>query len=110
MPDKSERDTFFEKNFHRRGFKPKFHAHWTNDDILSARVTRLNFKESNIIQYEVTLTQDVTDPRLFVDLLRRCKNVQEGRKETSAVTGQSTHGIEERTKTNGLQTQAITVN
>ena len=31
------------------------------------------------------------------------------RKEISAVTGPSTHGIEKRTKTHGLQMRAITV-
>lgn len=62
------------QNFHARGFNTNFHAHWSSNDILSARVTRLNL----IIQYEVTLTQDATDPRILVDILRRCNNTQEG--------------------------------
>ena len=31
-----------------------------------------------MIHYEVILKQDAKDPRLLVDLLSRCKNVQEG--------------------------------
>lgn len=95
MPDESECDKMYEylekhpidiwnyeervrQNFHARGFNANFHAHWSSKDILSTRVTRLNLKGSNIIQYEVTLTQDATDPRILVDILRRCSNTQEG--------------------------------
>ena len=93
MPDTRECDKMFEYlkehprdiwnyeervrlNFHRRGFQPTFHAHWSS--ILSTKIARLNFKGSNIIQYEVTLTQDAKDPRILVDILRRCSNTQEG--------------------------------
>ena len=31
-----------------------------------------------MIQYKVTLKQNAKDPRLLVDLLRRCKSIQEG--------------------------------
>ena len=61
--------------FHTKGFEPNFTAHWTNDDVLETRVTRLKF---NIIQYKVTLREGATDPRILVDILRRCKCVQEG--------------------------------
>ena len=61
--------------FHTKGFEPNFTAHWTNDDVLKTQVTRLKF---NIIQYKVTLREGVTDPRILVDILRRCKCVQEG--------------------------------
>jgi len=95
MSDKSECDKMYEylenhpkdiwnyeervkQNFHARGFDANFHAHWSSNDILSARVTRLTLKGSNIIQYEVTLTEDATDPTILVDILRRCSNTQEG--------------------------------
>ena len=93
MPDKDSRDKIFEylsehprdiwnyeervrQNFHDRGFESQFHVHWTDADILSTRVTRLTFKD--MIKYEVTLRQDATDPRILVDILRRCSNTQEG--------------------------------
>ena len=95
MPDQRECDKMYEYlknhpkdiwnyeervrlNFHARGFNTNFHALWSSNDILSAIVTRLNLKDANIIQYEVTLTQDATDPTLLVDILRRCNNTQEG--------------------------------
>ena len=61
--------------FHTKGFEPTFTAHWTDDDVVETRVTRLKF---NIIQYKVTLREGATDPRILVDILRRCKCVQEG--------------------------------
>ena len=93
MPDKNSCDEMFEYlekhprdiwnyeervrlNFHTRGFNTNFHAHWSS--IMCTKVTRLNFKDANIIQYEVTLTQDAKDPRILVDILRRCSNTQEG--------------------------------
>jgi hypothetical protein len=57
-------------------FNPNFHAHWSNTDILSTDVTRTD--DSNIIQHKVTLRAGANDPRILVDLLRRCKCVQEG--------------------------------
>ena len=67
------------QSFHARDFETNFAAHWTDSDILDAKVSRLTFKEdSNMIQYKVTLKQDAKDPRLLVDILRRCKSVQEG--------------------------------
>jgi hypothetical protein len=56
-------------------------ARWTNDDILDTRVTRLKCpygKDSNVIQYEVTLRRGANDAKVLVDILRRCKCVQEG--------------------------------
>ena len=93
LPDKDSCDRMFEyltdhprdiwnyeervrQNFHARGFESQFHVHWTDADILSTRVTRITFKD--MIQYEVTLRQDANDPRLLVDILRRCNNTQEG--------------------------------
>ena len=57
-------------------FNPNFHAHWSDTDILSTDVTRTD--DSNMIQYKVTLRASANDPRILVDLLRRCKCVQEG--------------------------------
>jgi hypothetical protein len=56
-------------------FLDKFYVHWTDDDILHTRVTQVR---PNIIQYKVTLRAGVNDPRILVDLLRRCKCVEEG--------------------------------
>lgn len=56
-------------------FLAKFYVHWTNDDILHTTVTE---NGSHIIQYEVILRATANDPRILVDLLRRCKCVQEG--------------------------------
>ena len=57
-------------------------ARWTDDDILDTRVTRLkgvpSGKDSNVIQYEVTLRRGASDAKILVDILRRCKCVQEG--------------------------------
>ena len=96
IPDKNECDSIFKyledhtkdiwnyeervkQNFHARGFEMKFDAHWTDSDILDTRVSRLTFKENpNMIQYKVTLRQGAKDPRLLVDILRRCKSTQEG--------------------------------
>ncbi len=35
-------------------------------------------EDANIVEYDVTLKQGASDPSILVDLLRRCKNVQEG--------------------------------
>jgi hypothetical protein len=96
IPDKDECDSIFKyledhpkdiwnyeervkQSFHAHGFETNFDAHWTDSDILDTKVSRLTFKENpNMIQYEVTLRQDAKDPRLLVDLLRRCKSTQEG--------------------------------
>ena len=56
-------------------FLAKFYVHWTDKDILRTTVTEV---EPNIIQYEVTLKPCARDPRILVDLLRRCKCVQDG--------------------------------
>ena len=57
-------------------------ARWTDDDILDTRVTRLKSvpsgRDSNVIQYEVTLRRGASDAKILVDILRRCKCVQEG--------------------------------
>jgi len=57
-------------------------ARWTDDDILDTRITRLkrtpSGKDSNVIQYEVTLRRGARDAKILVDMLRRCKCVQEG--------------------------------
>ena len=96
IPDKSKCDSIFKylkdhpkdiwnyeervkQNFHARGLETNFDAHWTDSDILDTRVSRVTFKENpNMIQYKVILRQGAKDPRLLVDILRRCKNVQEG--------------------------------
>ena len=96
IPDKKECDSIFKyledhpkdiwnyeervkQNFHTHGFEMKFDAHWTDSDILDTRVSRLTFKENpNMIQCKVTLRQGAKDPRLLVDILRRCKSTQEG--------------------------------
>ena len=96
IPDKNECDTIFKyleyhpkdiwnyeervkQSFHARGLETNFDAHWTDSDILDTKVSRLTFKENpNMIQYKVTLRQGVKDPRLLIDILRRCKSVQEG--------------------------------
>ena len=73
-----------EQSFHAQGFQTNFlhEARWTDDDILHTRVTRLKFprsdEDSNVIQYEVTLRRGASDPKVLVDLLRRCKSVQDG--------------------------------
>jgi len=67
------------QSFHARGFEMKFDAHWMDSDILDTKVSRLTFKENpNMIQYKVTLRQGAKDPRLLIDILRRCKSAQEG--------------------------------
>lgn len=96
IPDKNECDSIFKyledhpkdiwnyeervkQSFHTHGFETSFDAHWTDSDILDTKVSRLTFKENpNMIQYKVTLRQGAKDPRLLVDLLRRCKSTQEG--------------------------------
>ena len=96
IPDKIECDSIFKyledhpkdiwnyeervkQSFHARGLETNFDAHWTDSDILDTKVSRLTFKENpNMIQYKVTLRQGAKDPRLLVDLLRRCKSTQEG--------------------------------
>jgi hypothetical protein len=71
-----------QKGFHTQDFKTNFllHARWGDDDILDTRLTRLQYygQDSNIIQYEVTLKRYAKDPKVLVDLIRRCKSVQEG--------------------------------
>ena len=96
IPDKDECDSIFKyledhpkdiwnyeervkQNFHARGLETNFDAHWTDSDILDTKVSRLTFKENpNMIQYKVTLRHHAKDPRLLVDILRRCKSIQEG--------------------------------
>jgi hypothetical protein len=71
-----------QKGFHTEDFKTNFvlDVRWSDDDILDTRLTRLQYykKDSNIIQYEATLKRYANDPRVLVDLIRRCKSVQEG--------------------------------
>ena len=71
-----------QKGFHTQDFKTNFllDARWSDDDILDTRLTRLQYyaKPTNIIQYEVTLKRYAKDPKVLVDLIRRCKSVQEG--------------------------------
>ena len=55
--------------------EPNFTAHWTDDDILDTQVT---IQSLHIIEYQATLRAGASDPRILVDLLRRCKCVQEG--------------------------------
>ncbi len=60
---------------------PNFTPHWTDNDILDTQVTRVLTPSENsahIIQYEAILRAGATDPRILVDILRRCKCVQEG--------------------------------
>ena len=96
IPNKNECDTIFKyledhpkdiwnyeervkQSFHARGFETNFDAHWTDSDILDTKVSRLTFKENpNMIQYKVILRHHAKDPRLLVDILRRCKSTQEG--------------------------------
>jgi len=67
-----------QKGFHTSDFV--LDARWSEDDIVDTRLTRLQFykNDSNIIQYEATLKRDANDPRILVDLIRRCKAEQEG--------------------------------
>jgi hypothetical protein len=72
----------FEKRVHK-GFHTAdlvLDARWSDEDILDTRLTRLQYyqKDSNIIQYEATLKRGANDPRVVVDLIRRCKSVREG--------------------------------
>ena len=73
-----------EQSFHDQGFNTNFlhESRWTDDDVLYTRVTRLKFpgsdEDANVIQYEVALRRGASDPKVLVDLLRRCKSVQEG--------------------------------
>ena len=64
-------------------FNPNFHAHWSDTDILSTDVTRTD--DSNMIHVSVY------------------------KKVLLVATGGSKHGIKERMKTSGLQTQAMTI-
>ena len=55
------------------------HAHWTAEDVLHTDVTRFSVSaDVHMIQYKITLRAGASDPRLLVDLLRRCRNVPEG--------------------------------
>ena len=67
-----------QKGFHTQDFL--LDASWSDDDILDTRLTRLQQHEddSNIIQYEVTLRRYADDPKVLVDLIRRCKSAQGG--------------------------------
>jgi hypothetical protein len=73
-----------EQSFHDQGFHTNFlhESRWTDDDVLYTRVTRLKVpgsgEDANVVQYEVTLRRGASDPKVLVDLLRRCKSVQEG--------------------------------
>jgi hypothetical protein len=73
-----------EQSFHDQGFHTNFlhESRWTDDDVLCTRVTRLKVpgsgEDANVVQYEVTLRRGASDPKVLVDLLRRCKSVQEG--------------------------------
>lgn len=62
----------FDENYDSQ---PNFTAHWTDDDILDTQVTKHSV---NTIEYQATLRACASDPRILVDLLRRCKCVQEG--------------------------------
>ena len=67
-----------------------FHTHWTDEDILYTEVTRLKVNDDvSMIEYKVTLKQGAKDPRLLVDLLSRCKNVQEGNMSGKWTRGRS---------------------
>ena len=53
-------------------------AHWTDEDILETEVRRFKFTDVGVIEYRVALRRGAQDPRLLVDMLRRCDSVQEG--------------------------------
>jgi len=55
-----------------------FRAHWTDADVLETAVRRLQFADVGVIEYRVALRRGARDPRLLVDMLRRCDSVQEG--------------------------------
>ena len=57
----------------------QFHAHWTDEDIVATDVAMLNFDgAASVIEYRATLRRGAEDPRLLVDLLRRCESVPAG--------------------------------
>ena len=63
----------------QESFHLNFHAHWTAADVLHTDVTRFSVSaDVHMIQYKITLRAGASDPRLLVDLLRRCRNVPEG--------------------------------
>ena len=98
MPDRDECDTMFaylaahpkdlwdyeqrvKQTWTENKLFANFTAHWTEDDVLDASVQRLSAPDariSNVIQYEVTLRAGAKHPKILVDLLRRCRGVQEG--------------------------------
>jgi hypothetical protein len=100
IPDENECDVMFQYltdhpkdiwNYEdrvRQKFAPIFEKHlmheprWTDSDIIDTRVTRLkevaSRKATAVIQYEVTLRRGASDAKILVDILRRCKSVQEG--------------------------------
>ena len=72
----------FKENYDKRPersksktFEPNFTAHWTDDDILDTQVT---IHSVHVLQYQATLKAGASDPRILVDILRRCNSVQEG--------------------------------
>ena len=63
----------------QESFHLDLHAHWTAEDVLHTEVTRFSVSaDVHMIQYKITLREGASDPRLLVDLLRRCRNVPEG--------------------------------
>ena len=50
-----------------------FRAHWTDADILETEVRRFKFTDVGVIEYRVALRRGAQDPRLLVDMLRRCR-------------------------------------
>jgi hypothetical protein len=62
-----------------RSFHLHLRAHWTQADVVQTRVSRFRVRaDVHLIQYLVTLRAGASDPRLLVDMLRRCGGVQEG--------------------------------
>jgi hypothetical protein len=63
----------------QQNFHLNFHAHWTHRDVLHTEVSRFRVSaDAHMIQYKITLRAGASDPRLLVDMLRRCGGVQEG--------------------------------
>jgi len=62
------------EKFHAAGLAADFHAHWTHADVLRTAVRRAG----GVIAYEATLRAGAKDPSLLVDVLRRCRGLQDG--------------------------------
>ena len=62
----------------RDAFHCNFRVHWTDEDVLETEVNRFKMQDVSMIEYRVALREGAQDPRLLVDMLRRCDSVQEG--------------------------------